>query len=414
MSTDPEEAILARLAVWFEDLRSRLWLIPASFAIGAMVLALALVALDRSLGSEEGGPFVFGGGPDSARSILATIATAMLTFTGLVFTVTMLVLQLASSQLSPRVMRTFLRDRGNQVVLGIFVATLVYALFVLREVRSGADGAFVPSIAVWWAFALLLASLAAFIYYIDHMAHSMRASAVIRRVADETRSAIDRRYPDPYQEQGPGDPVVEPPVIETVLSPDRQGVLQAIDGSALMAIARRGQLVLEVTVRVGQAVPGEYPVVRVRGSGSSDHDAIRAALTIGPERTMDQDPAFGFRQLVDIATRALSPGINDPTTAHEVVDQLHDLLRRLGRRQIPGHQRIDDDGNLRLLVSTTDWDDYVALACDEIRQYGATSTQVTAALDRMIDDLIGVVPGSRRPAIDRQRRALDAARGHPA
>lgn len=401
-----------RLSALIEDLRSRLWFVPGLFALGAAVAAVVMVSIDRTLGPDATGPFVFGGGPESARSILSTIAAAMLSFTGLVFSVTMLVLQLASSQLSPRVTRTFLRDRKNQVVLGVFVATFVYALLVLREVRSEVGVAFVPSIAVWWAFALLLASIAAFIYYIDHMAHAMRASSVIASVAAETRDAIERCFPDPVGSE-PDAAMPVPAVSATVLSGGRPGVLQAIDVAALTRLARSAGVVLETVVPVGASVPGDAPLVRVRGEGSIDADAVRRAHSTGDERTMDQDPAFGFRQLVDIATRALSPGINDPTTASQVIDQLHDLLRRLGLRRIPGAQRVDDQGQLWTIFVGPDWDAFVSLACDEIRAFGVESTQVVAALRRMLDDLEAVVPEGRRPVVRRQRGSLPPAATGP-
>jgi uncharacterized membrane protein len=184
------------LAALLERLRLRLWFIPSLFAIGAAIAAVVLITIDRALADDGLAIIRFGGTAEGARSVLSTVAQSMLTFTGLVFTITMLVLQLAANSLSPRVMRTFLRDRQNQVVLGLFVATFVFTLLVLREVRApdGDDG-FVPGLSIWASFALLLASVGAFIYYIDHMAHAIRASTVIGNIAQETREAIDDRYP---------------------------------------------------------------------------------------------------------------------------------------------------------------------------------------------------------------------------
>ncbi|HVL52797.1 MAG TPA: DUF2254 family protein, partial [Vitreimonas sp.] len=182
-----------------ERLRTSLWFVPGLFAVGAVALAVLALAVDDRISADPGGLlFLYGGTAEGARSVLSTIAQSMLTFTGLVFTITMLVLQLASSQLSPRVMRTFLRDRSNQVVLGFFVATFVYTLLVLRDVRAAVDGGegFVPGLSIWIAFALLLTSVAAFIYYIDHMAHAIRASTVISNIANETEQAIERLYPE--------------------------------------------------------------------------------------------------------------------------------------------------------------------------------------------------------------------------
>jgi uncharacterized membrane protein len=397
--------VIVRLQVALDRLRGRLWFIPAIGVIAAALLAWGLVAIDRSLADDVDGFFIFGGGPESARAILSTIAAAMLTFTGLVFSITMLVLQLASSQLSPRVTRTFLRDRANQVVLAIFVATFVYALLVLREVRSVDEGAFVPAIAVWWAFVLLIASVGAFIYYIDHMAQAMRVETVIEQVATETRDAIERCYPEPAGSLPPVDlPVAD--VADIVLAGDRPGTLQAVDGGKLEAIATGSLTVLEVVPVVGTFVPSAGPLVRVRGTGSVDHDAVRAAFTIGSERSMEQDPAFGLRQLVDIAVRALSPGTNDPTTAAMAVDAIHDLLRRLGLRAIPGPQRVGPDGALRVVIPGRTWDDHVGLATDEVIEYGASSSQVVAAVRSLLDDLEATVDDGRRPIIRRQRGRL--------
>jgi uncharacterized membrane protein len=397
--------MIVRLKVILDRLRGRLWFIPAIGVVVAVVLAWVLVAIDRRLAEDLNAFFIFGGGPESARAILSTIAAAMLTFTGLVFSITMLVLQLASSQLSPRVTRTFLRDRANQVVLAIFVATFVYALLVLREVRSVDEGAFVPAIAVWWAFALLVASVGAFIYYIDHMAQSMRVETVIDQVSTETRDAIERCFP-----QAAGSlPAVDLPVPEVsdiVLAGDQPGTLQAIDSAKLEAIAIESRTVLEVVPVIGDFVPSDSALVRVRGTGSVDHDAVRTTCTLGPERSMEQDPAFGMRQLVDIAARALSPGVNDPTTAAMAVDALHDLLRRLGQRAIPGLQRLGSDDALRLIIPARTWEDHVRLATDEVIDYGTSSSQTVTALRVMLDDLEATVNDERRPILRRQRERL--------
>lgn len=192
-----------RFAAAIERLRSAIWPVPAAMAVGAMLLSAVTLSLDHAR-PDEASPslFLYGGDAASARSLLGAIASALLTFTGLVFSVTMLVLQLASSQLSPRVMRTFLQDRGNQVVLGVFVGTLVYAILILRAVRSPPD-AFVPELSIWISLLLLLGSVAAFIYYIHHMANAIRATHVMDRVAAETRAAIGTRYPDPVADQAP-------------------------------------------------------------------------------------------------------------------------------------------------------------------------------------------------------------------
>ncbi len=410
-----------RLSLVLDQLRSQMWFIPGVFVVGALLAALLVVPLDRLADQALGvrlSSIVFAGGPDSARLVLSTIAAAMLTFTGLVYSVTMLVLQLASSQLSPRVMRTFLRDRVTQSVLGLFIATFLYALLVLREIRSPPnDAAFVPAIAVTLVYVLLVASVIAFVFYIHHMAEAMRAAHVLRSVADETRDAIHRLYPEGIGEE-PTWPVpvlaTRPP--DTVVDLERgPGVIIAIDGEAVVRFAQDHSVTVELPHLVGDFVPSGAPLARIwrKRSMPADEDlptdALSRAIQIGGERSMTQDAAFGFRQIVDIAERALSPGTNDPTTAVQALDELHDLLRRLAEREFPSPIRVADDGSPLLRLPRPDWPDYVALALDEIRQYGAGSLQIARRLRYLLLDLKALAPAHRQWALDRQIRLLDAA-----
>ena len=409
-----------RLSFVLDQLRSRMWFIPGVFVVGALLAALLVVPLDRladqALGGRLGG-ILFAGGPDSARLVLSTIAAAMLTFTGLVYSVTMLVLQLASSPLSPRVMRTFLRDRVNQGVLGLFIATFLYALLVLREIRSPPnDAAFVPAIAVTLVYLLLVASVASFVFYIHHMAEAIRAAHVLRSVADETRGAINRLYPEGIGEE-PTRPVpvlaTRPP--DTVVDLERgPGVIIGIDGEALVRFAEDHCVTAELPYMIGDFVSTGAPLVRIwrkpsTPQGELPTGTLSRAIQIGGERTMTQDVAFGLRQIVDIAERALSMGTNDPTTAVQALDELHDLLRRLARREFPSPIRLADDGSPLLRLPRPDWPDYVALALDEIRQYGAGSIQIARRLRYLLLDLKAVVPAHRQGPLDRQIRLLDAA-----
>ncbi len=414
-----------RATAFLDQLRSRLWFIPGTLAIGSALLAFTLVGLDRlvdeSVGSRLSG-LLFSGGPDSARLVLSTIAAAMLTFTGLVFTVTMLVLQLASAQLSPRVMRTFLRDRVTQSVLGIFIATFLYALLLLRDVRSPADAAFVPVIAVTVAYLLVLASVGLFVVYIHHVAQAIRATTVLRSVGDETRDAIRRIYPeDVGVEPSPPVPSLPERQADAVAVRDHApGVITSVDEEALVDLATEHTISVELLHMVGDFVPTGAPLLRVwrrlqeKGNQQVDEaelplKALARAVQIGTERTMTQDTAFGFRQIVDIAERALSPGINDPTTAVQALDELHDLLRRLAGRRIPSPMRLADDGSVLLRMPRPDWDDYMSLALDEIRLFGAGSIQIARRMRYLLLDLKDAAPGFRQAPITRQLHLLDAA-----
>ena len=402
-----------------EWLRSRLWFIPGLFVLAATAGAFSLVPLDRLVDQEMSGDFsgvLFAGGAESARLVLSTIAAAMLTFTGLVFSVTMLVLQLASSQLSPRVMRTFLRDRVSQTILGLFVATFLYSLLILREVRTPAIGsAFVPAISVTVAYLLLVASVGAFVIYIHHMAQSIRAVSVLRSVGAETRRAIARLYPE-----GAGDDPSDPEVALPVRAPDRMivtrrapGVVTSVDDEGLFHVAVEHRLTVALLHHVGDFVPEGAPLMAVWSRSPTPvpddlpEGGLAGTVEIGPDRTMTQDAAFGFRQIVDIAAKALSPGINDPTTAVQALDQVHDLLRRLATRRFPSPFRLDESGEIVLHLPRPGWPDYVALAIDEIRQYGIGSIQIARRLRHLLLDVRSVAPPSRHGPLDRQLRHLD-------
>ena len=395
-----------------DRLRTSLWFVPALFAVAAIAAALVLLAVDNTLASGGTAFFLYGGTAEGARSVLSTIAQSMLTFTGLVFTITMLVLQLASSQLSPRVMRTFLRDRANQAVLGLFVATFVFTLVVLREVRTpvGDVEGFVPGISIWVAFVLLLTSVGAFVYYIDHMAHAIRASTVVANIASETHEAVERLYPDPLTPHAPrelADGDLRPP--DRVVMAARGGVVVAIDEDAIVELTGQGDRQLELVPAIGDFVPSGAPLLRLSGSWDDRAvDEVRKAVGIGDERTVEQDAAFGFRQLVDVAVRALSPGTNDPTTAVQALDRLHDLLRHLADREIPGAIREDGDGRVRLVLPRPGWDDYVSLAVDEIRLAGEGQIQIARRLRYLLEDLLSVA-GPERQGVLRQELQLVAA-----
>jgi uncharacterized membrane protein len=385
---------MVRLAAWRDTIRESLWFIPALFALGAALAAFGLVAVDRALIRAPDAFYAFGGSPDGARSLLSTISASMLTFTALVFSITMLVLQLASSQLSPRVMRTFLRDRSNQVVLGLFIATFLYTLLVMREVRSPAEGdPFVPALSVWVAVVLAVASIAAFIHYIDHMAHAIQSATVIRNIARETRGALEQLYPAGIGDDAVGDSTIAMGDLERAIGADRPGTLRLVDGDALLAAARRADVVAELVPAIGDFVPEGSPLFRVHGTAIADsdweslRDDLSGAVTIGAGRSMAQDVTFGFRQLVDIAARSLSPGINDPTTAVEAINELHDLLRRLGQRPFPPRERADEDGHLRLILNRPDFGDYVRLALAELRIYGAGHLQIARRLRVLLEDV---------------------------
>jgi uncharacterized membrane protein len=380
------------------------WPIPALCVVVAAGLSIGLLQVDESL--QRGGTrFAFTGGPESARSLLSTIATSTLSLTALVFSITILVLQLASSQFSPRALRSFLRDRESQLTLGVFLATFVFSLIALRAVRGreGLVDRFVPGVTISVAFLLVVLSVGFFVRYIHHIAQSIRVTTLIERIGEETRQTIARLH-RPDADAGQRLPELDDR--GRVVAAEVHGSVVHVDVERLVAMARALNGVIAVVPRVGGFVAAGQPVLRVVTAtaienGVRDED-LRVAVRLEPERSAEQDVGFGLRQLVDIAERALSPGTNDPSTAVQCLDQLHDLLRHLGTSAYPSAVRCDDDGEVRVIVHFGTWEEHVALALDELRLWGRSSLQVRRRMEALVVDLLGVVEGARRqPLIER-------------
>ncbi len=383
-------------SLWFW-LQDRFWALPLLCAVAAAALGLGLTGLDARLDTSLTLPFLFAGGPEGARSLLSAIITSMISFTGLVFSITIVVLQLTSSQFSPRVLRTFLRDRFNQVALGVFVATFVYALVVLRAVRGTAQvDSFVPQVAVTAAFGFVLASVVVFLGYIHHIAQSIRVSTIITRIAKDTRALLERQFPADAESlsQRP-----LPAIEGSRISADRPGVVQQIEDHALVQLAEEHSVTICLLRSVGEFIPAGAALLEIYGEDIPDEKALRATVHLSNERSLDEDVGFGLRQLVDIAERALFPGINDPTTAVQVIDQLHDLLRRLATRALPPRQAVTAEGRLALYVPQPDFADYLALAVDEIAHWGADADRVQRRLRVMLIDLHGAALPQHRAAL---------------
>ena len=381
------------------SLGDRFWVPPLGFAIAAAALALALVTLDDVLDTSLTARFLFAGGPEGARALLSAVITSMISFTGLVFSITIVVLQLTSSQFSPRVLRTFLRDRFNQLALGVFIATFVYALVVLRSVRGTAEvDPFVPQLAVTVAFGFVLASVLVFISYIHHIAQSIRVATIVTKIGNDTRRLIERQHPRDAQHR---EPLPVPDGVPARIPIASPGVVQRVDDEALRRLAEKHDITIAVRRAVGEFVPEGALLLDVYGDDVPEHDTLRAAVHLGNERNFDEDVGFGLRQLVDIAERALSPGINDPTTAVQVLDQLHDLLRRLATRPLPPRQACTDTGKLAVDVPQPTFGDYLTLAVAEIAHWGSDAERIQRRLAVILNDLREAALPQHRPAVAR-------------
>lgn len=398
-------------AIW-EDVQTSLWFLPGVFTTGGAALAWTVLRLDRWAADSELAPiaWAFSGGADSARQLLSTIAGSVITITGVTFSMTMVALVLAAGQYSPRILRTFTRDRVSQAVLGTFAATFVYTLLVLRSIRGG-DEAYVPAVGVTVAIALAIASLGLFLLFIHHITTSIQASSVIRSVAEETRREIDRLFTAAESPVGPARiSATAAPVPEGFrILADSSGYIETVDTDALVRAAREADTVLDLRIGPGDFASEGTPIAVAAdpADGEALAEAVRGALSRGRQRTVRDDPAYGFRQLVDIAIKALSPGINDPATACNAIDHIGALLASLADRDWPTTEFKDEDGVVRLRTPSASFDDYLELACAPIRHYGRGDR---ATLGRLLDALAqtAVVTrrGDRREAIRAQARLV--------
>ena len=383
----------ALLLKYWDRLRSSFWFVPAGMACLAVALALGAVALDESTTQEwlvDLG-WSYGGGAEGASLLLGTVAGSMIAIAGTVFSMTLVVLSLASSQLGPRLLRNFMRDKVNQVVLGTFVATFVYCLLVLRTIRRADETAFVPHLAVGIGVLLAMVSMGVLIYFIHHVSVSIQADEVVARVGREIDEGMDQLFPGHL-----GKPAVDSSKVEREeilpanfakearpIGAAVDGYLQFIDAEALMALACEEDLLLKLERRPGHyLVKGRAMVLVWPGDRVTEALAERmnAAFVFGSQRTSTQDLEFSFLQLVEIAVRALSPGINDPFTAVACVDRLGTALCRLARRDMPAPLRLDAQGRLRLVAPGPTFAGITDASFNQIRQNARSNPAVAIRL----------------------------------
>jgi uncharacterized membrane protein len=380
------------LLKYWDRIRASFWFLPATMAAGSVALSFATVALDRTLEDRwsRSVEWVYAGGAEGASSVLETIAGSMITVAGVVFSLTLVALTLASSQFGPRLLRNFMRDTANQLVLGTFVSTFLYCLLVLRTIRFSDGDAFVPHLSVTLGLLFAVASLGVLIYFIHHVSVSIQADEIVTRVSAELLAGIDDLFPEQIG-TGASGPVAppDPALLETYRREARavdaaeDGYLQLVDADALMELAVENDLVFLVEHRPGDYIVAGSALTRVWPGSKLDEALearINAVFAIGRQRTPVQDVEFTVGQLVEIAVRALSPGVNDPFTAITCVDRLGSALCRLAQRELPSQYRCDGQGELRVIAPTTTFGGVADVAFNDIRAYARSSTAVTVRL----------------------------------
>ncbi len=405
-----------RLRNLWSNVIGSLWFVPSLIVLGSVALAVGMVELSSRVGPEflAKWPRIFGASAQGSRSLLSGIASSMITVAGVTFSITVVAVTQASSQYTPRILRNFMRDRANQVVLGIFVGIYAYCIVVLRTIRGSEEFAFVPSLAVFLGVLLAIVGIGVLIFFVHHISSTLQASQITARVTRETVATLERLYPVERAHSGAwSDPVevlsVVPDVAWMPVLAPATGYIQHIDFANLLRITAHDELIVRVERMVGDFVVDGVPIAWIarhpRAGGSVYADAsdqkfpdLAPLYGIGVYRTIDQDVSFGIRQLVDIALKALSPGINDSTTAATCVDYLGAILVRLCDRHIEPTFR-SDDGVLRVVSPGPSFERFLRAACDEIRQYASGNLNVLA---HQIDALATVGRATKRG----DRRAL--------
>lgn len=400
-------------------MRKSFWFIPVVIVLGAIWLATGLIALETNVDMHFGKkwPLLFGAGASGSRGLLTAVASSMITVAGVVFSITIVALSLTSSQYTSRILRNFMRDRRNQVVLGVFLGVFAYCLVVLRTIRGGDEGAFVPSLAVLGGLVLAFVGTAFLIYFIHHIAMSIQASSIIAAAAKETIAAVDHLFPTEVGDNADEDTDGNPSAalgeqIWSTIAARKTGYIESINEDSLLAWARKHGTIVRMERGIGEFVVEGAPLISVaRQDGPDDKAAaeLNAVYVISRQRTVQQDVGFGIRQIVDIAIKALSPGINDTTTAVMCVDYLAAILARLAVRKIATPRRLDEGGELRVIARGPCFESLLAEAFDQIRQNAEGNVAILTRQLQSLEIIADLTANTRRRQALRQQAALITA-----
>jgi uncharacterized membrane protein len=401
--------VRTRALNWLEAVRSSFWFIPSLLVLAAFITAVAMVALDRHWSPDPGAItryIYYSGGEEGARSILGTIAGAMMTIAGVVFSLTMVTLTLASSQFGPRLVRNFMRSRGTQLVLGTFIATFIYCLLVLLTVQRLDDGIFIPGAAVSLAVLIAVINAAMLVWFIHHLASVIQADLIVADVGKELEASLTALFPENLGARVSDQPIQLPATAGPVLQNQKSGYLLAIQGKTLLTLACKHDWLLLLHVRSGDFLYPGMPLLEVHGTDEldkPDRQSLLDCFLVGDQRSAEQDIEFSARQLVEVGLRALSPSTNDPFTAMACLDRLGAALCLLGPCPPPANCLADEQGTARLLVSRPQNFEGVFHACfDQLRQAAIDHAAVGIRLLEVLGQLAHCVRDPERLALIRQ------------
>ncbi len=382
--------------------KSALWIVPLIALLLVLILSRVVLQIDPWLDWNFLSLSLAG-----AQTLYQTVITLTVSFLVFTFGSLLVAIQVASGQMTPRVIATtLLRNNTVRYTVGLFVFSLLFAHSASIRTETTVHQ-LVTSITGF----LGLSCIAAFLFFIDYAARLLRPGSIVAKVGEMGIAVIKNVYPSPdtsqdvriEEESGLGPPS------RVITHQGKSGIVLAVQLDDLVAAAQRSSGIIEFVPRVGDLIVTDEPLFRLYGSGTFDERKLRGAVAIGPERTMEQDPLFAFRILLDIALKALSKAINDPTTAILAIDQLQRLLRVVGKRKLSSEQILDGHGQLRVIFRTPNWEDYVRLTFTELRFNGLESIQVVRRLRAMIEDLVRTLPEYRHAALQRELALLDRA-----
>lgn len=396
----------ARLRAWMESLQEVFWLRPALLVTLGVVAAEVLVRLDGAFSDHEWAPsgWIYAGGESGARALLGAIASSAIGVAGTVFSITIAALSLASGQMGPRLLRNFMRDRGNQMALGIFLGTFAYVLMVLRTVRSVEEDAFVPHLAVTGALLLALLCVATLVWFVHHIASGINVERVIEDVHHELVQTMDRLLP---REEPPEPGTARPPEGGRPVRASSGGYIRSLDTEGLADWAAEKGLVVRLLMRPGEYVSQGMPLAEVAGEVDGEEAAGRVcdAFILGERQAAGQDLEFAVRQLVEIGDRALSPSSNDPFTAIAVINRLVDILCRVADRPMPAPV-LFREGRARVFRRVTTYDGLCDAMFHILRQDMAGSAPVLIHLLESLGQVSGVEHRPERLAALRRHAGL--------
>ncbi|NJN57504.1 MAG: DUF2254 domain-containing protein [Leptolyngbyaceae cyanobacterium SL_5_9] len=392
----------AKLSKLWDALHSSYWFLPSIMVVAAIALAFGMLVVDRTTNGSLGNlGWLYSGGPDGARALLSAVSGSMITVTATAFSITIVALQLAASNFGPRLLRNFMQDTGNQIVLGTFLGTFVYCLLILRTVRGEDYALFVPHLSTTVAVVLAIASVGTLIYFIHHASTIIQASQVIMGVSADLDDAIARLFPEEIGVTPKQRHIGEIPAnFDTEahsVGAKKTGYLQAIDDQKLMKIACRHNLLVWIRSRPGKFVVEGNQLIMLHPKDKASHklvEQLNDVFIIGRERTEQQDVEFPIDQLVEVALRAISPAVNDPFTAIRCIDRLSAGLAQLVQRNFPSPYRYDDRGDLRVIAEGVTFEELADSAFSQIRRYAQSDAAVTL---RLLDAIALILTHTNNP-----------------